>query len=146
MLKEFTVEGIKGLDHVAKYIIELSDKSKVFYLKGDLGARKTTLVQQIGDLLGTKDQIVSPSFALVNIYKYKKGEIYHIDLYRLNDMDEAIDLGIEDYLYSDNFCFIEWPQIIENISPDLYFEINIEIIEKNKRKITIESKEAFLIA
>lgn len=144
--KEFLVKGILGLSEVADFIVELSSKSNVFFLKGDLGAGKTTLVQEVCKKFGTKDQVVSPSFSLVNIYSYDKGEIYHIDLYRLNDMAEAIDLGIEEYLYSNNICFIEWPQIIENISPDLYFEINIEILEQSKRKITITRKEAFLIA
>jgi len=135
MTKEFIVDGINGLNSVADYIIELSSISKVFYLKGDLGAGKTTLVQAICKKLGSVDQVVSPSFALVNIYSSTHGEIYHIDLYRLNDLDEAIDLGIEDYLYSSNYCFIEWPQIIEHISPEIYFEINIEMLSENKRKI-----------
>ncbi|HHH52971.1 MAG TPA: tRNA (adenosine(37)-N6)-threonylcarbamoyltransferase complex ATPase subunit type 1 TsaE, partial [Bacteroidetes bacterium] len=69
------------------------------------------------------------------------GEIYHIDLYRLDNLDEIIDLGIEDYLYSDNFCFVEWPEMIENISPEEYFEINIEILNDFKRKIIILRKE-----
>ncbi|HHB52256.1 MAG TPA: tRNA (adenosine(37)-N6)-threonylcarbamoyltransferase complex ATPase subunit type 1 TsaE [Saprospiraceae bacterium] len=140
-LKEFIVEDLEGYDTVAKYLLGLKSKYNLFYLKGDLGAGKTTLVQKVSEYLDAEDQVVSPSFALINIYDSPKGEIYHIDLYRLDNLDEIIDLGIEDYLYSDNFCFVEWPEMIENISPEEYFEINIEIINDFKRKIIILRKE-----
>ena len=138
-MKEFIVNSIEDLSIIADYIINLED-SKVFFLKGNLGTGKTTFVQQICKKLGSIDNVVSPSFALVNNYSSKKGEIYHIDLYRLNDIEEAVDLGIEEYLYSDNFCFIEWPEIIESISPESYFEINIEILDETQRKIVILKK------
>lgn len=140
-LKEFIVEDLEGYDTVAKYLLGLKSKYNLFYLKGDLGAGKTTLVQKVSEYLDAEDQVVSPSFALINIYDSPKGEIYHIDLYRLDNLDEIIDLGIEDYLYSDNFCFVEWPEMIENISPEEYFEINIEILNDFKRKIIILRKE-----
>lgn len=141
MKKEFIVDNIEGLNNVADYIIQLSNVTKVFYLKGDLGAGKTTLVQKICKKLNTNDKVVSPSFALVNIYNSDFGEIYHIDLYRINDIEEAIDLGIEDYLYSDKFCFIEWADIIAPISPEVYFEINIKLLKNNSRHIEIVKKE-----
>ncbi len=141
MKKEFIVDNIEGLNNVADYIIQLSNVTKVFYLKGDLGAGKTTLVQKICKKLNTNDKVVSPSFALVNIYNSDFGEIYHIDLYRINDIEEAIDLGIEDYLYSDKFCFIEWADIIAPISPEVYFEINIKLLKNNSRHIKIVKKE-----
>lgn len=140
-LKEFIVEDLEGYDTVAKYLLGLKSKYNLFYLKGDLGAGKTTLVQKVSEYLDAEDQVVSPSFALINIYDSPNGEIYHIDLYRLDNLDEIIDLGIEDYLYSDNFCFVEWPEMIENISPEEYFEINIEILNDFKRKIIILRKE-----
>ena len=138
-MKEFIVEGIEELNVVVNYLTEIND-SKVFFLNGNLGAGKTTFIQQVCKSLGVKDQVTSPSFALVNIYDSSGGEIYHIDLYRLNDIEEAIDLGIEDYLYSNNYCFIEWPEIIENIAPEVYYEININILEESKRKIVILKK------
>jgi len=139
--KKFIIHNINELDEVANFIIKISKNSKIFYLTGDLGSGKTTLVQKICKILGSKDTIVSPSFALVNIYDSKVGDIYHIDLYRLNDIEEIINLGIEDYLYNSNYCFVEWPQLLKNISPELYYEININIIDNNSRKIEILLKE-----
>ncbi len=139
--KEYIINGIDELDEVAKFISKLESKYNLFYLKGNLGAGKTTLIQKIAVILGSPDQVVSPSFALVNIYNSSQGEIYHIDLYRLEDIEEAIDLGIEDYLYNSNYCFVEWPELIENISPEEYFEINIEILDDFKRKIIILKNE-----
>ena len=139
--KKFIIHNINELDEVANFIIKISKNSKIFYLTGDLGSGKTTLVQKICKILGSKDTVVSPSFALVNIYDSKVGDIYHIDLYRLNDIEEIINLGIEDYLYNSNYCFVEWPQLLKNISPELYYEININIIDNNSRKIEILLKE-----
>ena len=140
-IKQYIVNSIEEMEEVADYIANLKSKYNLFYFKGNLGAGKTTLIQKICSALGSEDRVVSPSFALVNIYNSPEGEIYHIDLYRLEDLEEAIDLGIEDYLYSPNYCFIEWPELIENISPEEFFEINIEILDDFKRKIIILKKE-----
>ena len=141
IVKEYIINGIDELDEVAGFISKLESKYNLFYLKGNLGAGKTTLIQKISLALGSNDRVVSPSFALINIYNSSKGEIYHIDLYRLDDLEEAIDLGIEDYLYSSNYCFVEWPELIESISPEEYFEINIDILDDFKRKIVILKNE-----
>jgi len=141
MRKDFIIKDIYELDIVANYIIEISKLSKLFYLKGDLGAGKTTLVQYICNKLNTTDKVVSPSFALINIYNTNDSEIYHIDLYRIKDLEEAIDLGIEDYIYNDNYCFVEWADIIKPISPEIYFEIEIKILNKNSRQIVITKIE-----
>jgi len=141
MNKEFTITNIDELNIIADYVINQSSISKLFYLKGDLGAGKTTFIQYICNKLKTKDKVVSPSFALINIYNSTFGDIYHIDLYRIKDIEEAIDLGIEDYLYSDNYCFIEWADIIKPISPEVYFEIKIDILDNNSRHIVITKIE-----
>ena len=141
MRKDFIIKDIYELDIVANYILEISKLSKLFYLKGDLGAGKTTLVQYICNKLNTTDKVVSPSFALINIYNSNDNEIYHIDLYRIKDLEEAIDLGIEDYIYNDNYCFVEWADIIKPISPEIYFEIEIKILNKNSRQIVITKIE-----
>jgi len=141
MRKDFIIKDIYELDIVANYILEISKLSKLFYLKGDLGAGKTTLVQHICNKLNTTDKVVSPSFALINIYNSNDNEIYHIDLYRIKDLEEAIDLGIEDYIYNDNYCFVEWADIIKPISPEIYFEIEIKILNKNSRQIVITKIE-----
>jgi tRNA threonylcarbamoyladenosine biosynthesis protein TsaE len=128
------------MEKVAEEILFAFPDIRVFFMKGNLGAGKTTLIQFFSKLLGAKEQVVSPSFALVNIYNSDKGEIYHLDLYRLNKQEEAVDLGIEDYLYSGSYCFIEWPELIEDIYATPLIEISIKIDENQVRKITVAEK------
>jgi tRNA threonylcarbamoyladenosine biosynthesis protein TsaE len=123
------------MEKAAVEILTAFPQIRVFFIKGNLGAGKTTLIRYMCDHLGVKEQVVSPSFALVNIYKSGAGDIYHLDLYRLKNQEEAIDLGIEDFLYSGNYCFIEWPELIEDIYPSELLEINIELTENQARKI-----------
>ncbi|MEZ4907373.1 MAG: tRNA (adenosine(37)-N6)-threonylcarbamoyltransferase complex ATPase subunit type 1 TsaE [Saprospiraceae bacterium] len=136
-IKEYNVNKIYDLHKVTYDILKTFPDARVFFLKGNLGSGKTTLIQSICTSLQTEEQVVSPSFSLVNIYNSKIGEIYHLDLYRLTKVDEAIDLGIEDYLYSGNYCFIEWPELIENIYTTPLITINIDITEIQKRKISL---------
>ena len=140
---EFIIDDVRQLNKVAERIVANAGDIKVWFFKGDLGAGKTALIQEICKILDVEDVVVSPSFALVNVYNNGKDkkEIYHIDLYRLKNTEEAIDLGIEDYLYSGNYCFIEWPQIIEDIAPGVYLEIEMEILPDSKRKIKINKKK-----
>ena len=139
-LKEYNVNNKNDLKKVAYDILKSYPDDRVFFLKGNLGAGKTSLIQSLCELLKAEEQVVSPSFALINIYNSPSGEIYHIDLYRLNKTDEAIDLGIEDYLYSGKYCFIEWPELIENIYTSSLLMLNIEITEINKRKISLDKQ------
>jgi tRNA threonylcarbamoyladenosine biosynthesis protein TsaE len=97
----------------------------VCILVGDLGAGKTTFVQAIVSIISPGEKVTSPTFSLINEYETKNGDIYHMDLYRLNSLEEALDIGIEEYFYKGN-CFVEWPQIIEDILPDTYYIIEIE--------------------
>jgi len=119
--------------------LELFLKSKKIAFYGDLGAGKTTLIQQICKALGVKENVSSPTFAIINEY-YRNGEqppsiIHHVDLYRLNTIEEALDVGIEECLYDDYFCFIEWPELIEPLFPDTILKISIEMEGKSKRKV-----------
>jgi len=138
---DFVIDNIEQLDDVAKWLVSNAGDAKVWFFSGDLGAGKTTLIQKICTQMGIKDNVVSPSFALINIYGNKGDEIYHIDLYRLDDVEEAIDLGIEDYFYSGNYCFVEWPGLVKNIAPDKYLDIKIEILSQSGRKIKIVKNE-----
>ena len=101
-------------------------KHKVVTFVGDLGSGKTTLIQSLGKILGVKDNISSPTFSIVNVYSSIQGPLYHIDLYRLKDENEALDIGIEEYLFSGNICMIEWPQIVSNICPYPHIRVEIE--------------------
>lgn len=110
---------------------------KIWFLYGDLGAGKTTLVQQVCRHLGSKDEVTSPTFSLVNEYESPNEQIYHLDLYRLKNFDEALDVGIMEYLDSGRYCLIEWPQLIEHLADDTVLKINIEILDKSSRSINL---------
>ena len=110
----------------------------VILLFGELAAAKTTLVKAFLHKIGTEDSISSPSYSIINHYNNLDNEaIYHIDLYRMDDADEVMNLGIEEYLYSGCLCFIEWPQIILDTIDEPYHILRIEILENNSRKITL---------
>jgi tRNA threonylcarbamoyladenosine biosynthesis protein TsaE len=132
------VNSLTGLDQVARQAIDFAGSKKCFLLYGDIGAGKTTLVKKICSLLGAKEAANSPTFSLVNEYTYAvygtKQKIYHIDLYRLESLAEAMDIGIEDYLYSGAYCFVEWPELIEELVPEDTVKIKIEITEDSGRK------------
>lgn len=113
---------------------------KVFAFDGKMGAGKTTFIKQLCEELGTEDVVNSPTFAIVNVYEVGEGkkEVYHFDCYRLKDIREAQDFGAEDYLYSGNYCFIEWPDILEPLLPE--DTVRVKIVEQNDgdRMLTIE--------
>lgn len=125
----------KDLPQVARTLLERAGQSRVFTLSGDLGAGKTTLIRTVCSLLGVPaSEINSPTYGLVNEY-VGDTKIYHLDLYRLNRLEEALDIGIEDILYSGYFCFIEWPELIEPVLPDDTVTIKLEIQQETTRKI-----------
>ncbi len=128
----------KELKEFASEIINYSKEIKVFIFNGDLGTGKTTLIKQLCVTLGVVGQTSSPTYSIVNEYLYPKGKIYHIDLYRLDTVAEAFEVGLEDYLYSNNYCFIEWPKIAKELLPNDYIEINIEKIAENGRSFSIK--------
>ena len=114
---------------------------RVFAFEGQMGAGKTTFIKQLCEEMGTADVVNSPTFAIVNVYDVEqpyKGEVYHFDCYRLKDIREAMDFGAEEYLYSGNYCFIEWPQLIAPLLPDDTVWIKIEVQENGDRKLTID--------
>ena len=111
---------------------------KVFALHGDMGAGKTTFVNAICQSAGVTDNISSPTFSIINQYTTNKGKaIYHIDLYRLKNEEEAVQAGVEDCLYSGNTCFVEWPEQASGIFPEKTLHITISTIDMNSRKLRI---------
>lgn len=129
------------LGPVAAQLLQTAGTRRKWLFKGDLGTGKTTLIQALCRQLGVEQPVTSPTFALVNEYTYRDAEsgadmlIHHLDLYRLKNLEEAIDIGIEDYLYDPYYCFVEWPELIESILPPDTFEISLSIIEHSCRKI-----------
>ncbi len=134
MVKKFSLEDIE--DMANQFLTSISAyKVAVFY--GEMGAGKTTFIHAVCRLLGVKDNMSSPTFPLINEYSTITGKkIYHIDAYRLNSMKEAIDAGIEESIYNCDYCFIEWPQIIEPILPGKMLEIFLGKIDDNTRQIS----------
>lgn len=108
------------LSEVVQLLLKKLAMCPILLLSGDLGAGKTTLVKAIAGVLGSKDDVSSPSFSLINEYEYDDGFIYHMDMYRLHTIDEAIEIGIEEYLDSKEICIIEWPELI---MPLLSYEV-----------------------
>ena len=104
-----------------------------------MGIGKTTLINSIVKELGCKQEASSPTFSIVNEYEIKDGLVYHFDFYRLNDESEAYDIGFEDYLYSGNYCFIEWPDKVENLLPENVNEVFLEKDKDSKRNIKLKN-------
>ena len=108
---------------------------RVFAFDGQMGAGKTTFIKKLCEEMGTLDVVNSPTFSIVNVYDVErpyKGEVYHFDCYRLKDIREAMDFGAEEYLYSGNYCFIEWPEMIEALLPEDTVWVKIEPQENGK--------------
>ena len=130
----FSLSEIASVAH--KILSEKPKKVILFY--GNMGAGKTTLIKSLAQELGIKDATSSPTFSLVNEYQINENQyLYHFDMYRLKSETEALDMGIDEYLYSDNWCFIEWPENIQNLLPDEYSTIKIEQLPDGKRHLTL---------
>ncbi|HUM65397.1 MAG TPA: tRNA (adenosine(37)-N6)-threonylcarbamoyltransferase complex ATPase subunit type 1 TsaE [Chitinophagaceae bacterium] len=114
--------------------------AKVFAFHGNMGAGKTTFIHALCDVKGVKDVVGSPTFSIINEYIYSNGEagkIFHIDMYRLKDEEEAIQAGVEDCLYSDHICFVEWPDRAPGIFPEDTIHVFIDTLESSERKLRI---------
>lgn len=126
------------LPAAAAEIISYSANSRIFLFYGDMGAGKTTLIKALCECLGTTEVVTSPTFSIVNEYIGAKNRIFHFDFYRLKNESEALDMGYEEYFYSDAYCFIEWPEKIPNLLPDHYVKIQISVTGSNSRQILVE--------
>ena len=126
------------IDVVVKQVWASGKQYKVWALHGEMGAGKTTFVHAICNALGVKDNIGSPTFSIINQYQTNSSEIiYHIDLYRLKDEAAAVETGVEDCLYSGNYCFVEWPDRAPAIFPDNTLQVSIVAVNNDTRKLTI---------
>ncbi len=122
-------------------ILHDAEPHRVFAFEGQMGAGKTTFIKHLCEQMGTDDVVNSPTFAIVNVYDVAlpyPGEVYHFDCYRLKDIREAMDFGAEEYLYSGNYCFIEWPEKIEPLLPDDTVYIRIVPQADGSRLLTME--------
>jgi len=140
VVKTFVLKNIDELPDVVKQILPAILKSKIVILTGDLGAGKTTLVKEVCQQLGVYDLVSSPTFSIINEYDHDGVKVFHMDLYRIEDEEELLNLGFEDYLYSGNLVFIEWPQIADRLLPSETIGIHIEIFDNSSRRLNLSNR------
>ena len=154
----------QGEEVAATDILEKCGDRRVFAFDGKMGAGKTTFIKCLCEAMGTEDVVNSPTFAIVNVYEVEakgerreakgngqwaigyglwargeKQEVYHFDCYRIKDLIEAMDMGTEEYLYSGNYCFIEWAEMIEPLLPEDTVWVKIEVMENGERRLSIDA-------
>ena len=138
---EIKINSLDNIREAAKQFIAAMEDNTVFAFYGKMGAGKTTFIKAICEELGVTDVINSPTFAIVNEYRSDEtGElIYHFDFYRIKKLDEVYDMGYEDYFYSGALCFIEWPELVEEVLPGDAVTVTIEEVEDGTRSVRLES-------
>ncbi len=133
--------SLDNINMVAKECWRLADNKTVLAFHGQMGAGKTTFIHALCAIKEVKDIVGSPTFSIINEYQFicegTKKALFHIDLYRLKDEEEAIRAGVEDVLYSGNICLVEWPEKVPSIFPDNTFHINIELVDDKTRRLKI---------
>jgi tRNA threonylcarbamoyladenosine biosynthesis protein TsaE len=133
-----TIKDKKHLHSAAREFIRLFGKNRIFAFYGGMGSGKTTIIKAICEELGAIDIISSPTFTLVNEYKTEGGEtIYHIDFYRIKKQEEVYDFGVEEYLTGDSWCFMEWPELVEEILPPETIKARITVDDTEQRILSI---------
>ncbi len=137
MKKQFDINEI---DSVAKEVITALGDYKLVRMIGEMGAGKTTLIKSICKQLGVDEEVNSPTFAIVNEYKGSVADVFHFDFYRVNTLQEAIDLGLDEYLYSDHYVFMEWPQLVDEYLPDEVATITIKEVNDGLREVEVCTK------
>lgn len=140
---EIKIESLDHIHEAARQFIAAMGDNTVFALYGKMGAGKTTFVKALCQELGVEDVVTSPTFAVINEYRSEiAGElIYHFDFYRIKKLEEVYDMGYEDYFYSGALCFIEWPELVEELLPGNTVKVTIEEQEDGTRKLTMEKED-----
>lgn len=130
------VFGIADIERVAQQLLEASSGQRVWLWEGEMGSGKTTLIKAVCHLLGVTGTMTSPTFSIVNQYSSPtKGVLYHFDFYRLKNVREALDIGVEEYLDSGYYCFLEWPELVIPLIETSYFSIQVSHLEGTNRVI-----------
>mgnify|MGYP005980612187 FL=1 len=139
---EIKIQSLEHINEAAREFIAAMGDNTVFALYGKMGAGKTTFIKALCQELGVEDVVTSPTFAVINEYRSDiAGElIYHFDFYRIKKLEEVYDMGYEDYFYSGALCFIEWPELVEELLPGNTVKVTIEELEDGSRKLTMENQ------
>lgn len=134
-----TVKSLEELPDAARKLITGFNGKRVFVFYGELGAGKTTFIKEICHQLEVVDLVSSPTFALINEYKTAEDQlVYHFDFYRIKNASEAMDIGFEEYIYSGEYCLIEWPENVQKLLPENHVAVRIKEDDEGNRKITAE--------
>ena len=134
--KLYKIDGVGQLSDVSDYLISLREEADVIAFYGSMGAGKTTLIKNLCHRMGVTDEVNSPTFAIVNEYVTEDGEsVYHFDFYRIKKLEEAYDIGYDNYFYSGNLCLIEWPEMIEPLLPEKYIRVEIQHGETDDERV-----------
>ena len=144
MIKGIKIKSLAEIDAAAKEMVELMGDYTIFAFYGEMGAGKTTFINALSHALGVEEDVTnSPSFSIINEYRSDTTAelIYHFDLYRLESIDEAFDIGVEDYFDSGALCLLEWPERIEDLLPDDTVKIKITVAEDDIRTLTLDFPE-----
>lgn len=139
-MKEYTItiNGIEDYPQAAREFVKLLDRGRIFAFYGKMGSGKTTFIKSICEELGVEDSINSPTFAIVNEYEdCNQNTIYHFDFYRIKSIEEVYNMGYEEYLYGDAICFMEWPELIEELLPEETVKVFVEETEGGARSVKI---------
>jgi len=128
------INDLSEIHQAARQFLAEIDNQNVFAFYGDMGAGKTTFIKAVCEELGVQEPVTSPTFAIINEYRDKKGKsIYHFDFYRIKKLEEVFDFGYEDYFYSGNLCFIEWPELVESLLPENVVRLSLRQTENGAR-------------
>jgi len=141
MEQSFICHTVEDLQYIAEKMLKLFPEDRIFAFEGNMGAGKTTFIKVLCKNLEVLNEVVSPTFAIINEYHSKKvGPVYHFDFYRINKVEEVMDIGYEDYLYSGNYCLMEWPEKIEKLLPENIVYVAIENLDDRSRSIHVKKK------
>ena len=136
-MEEIAIPSLQELPAVSKQLLEKAGSKRVFLFHAPMGAGKTTLIKALCNTLGVSDHVSSPTFSIVNEYRGNGTTVYHFDFYRIKNEQEAFDLGYEEYFYSGNYCFVEWPEKIPSLLPADALHLSIEILSETSRILRV---------
>ncbi len=129
---------LQSIQEAAAWLIEHLRNEKIWCFSGEMGAGKTTLIAAVCKQMGISDAVSSPTYGLVNEYRFGSSKVFHFDFYRIENEEEAIEMGVEEYFYSGDICLIEWPQKVTSLLPNKFVQIDLRIFEDNSRQLSFK--------